>query len=66
MAGTDKHLKQQQAKLHHVADRETPVTIAAKEATRACRQLSHRTTQTSMTSARDVLASLSKRVAIAL
>jgi hypothetical protein len=34
--------------------------------TRACRQLSHRTTQTSRTPARNVLASLSKRVAIAL
>jgi DNA-directed RNA polymerase specialized sigma24 family protein len=33
---------------------------------RACRQLSHRTTQTSKTPARNVLASLSKRVAIAL
>jgi len=33
---------------------------------RACRQLSHRTTQTSRTPARNVLASLSKRVAIAL
>jgi hypothetical protein len=34
--------------------------------TRACRQLSHRTTQTRRTPARNVLASLSKRVAIAL
>ena len=34
MAGNDnEHLKQQQAKLHHVADRGTPATIAAKEAT---------------------------------
>src|SRR5690242_18745820 len=33
---------------------------------RACRQLSHRTTQTRRTPARNVLASLSKRVAIAL
>ena len=33
MAGNDiEHLKQQQAKLHHVADRGTPATIAAKEA----------------------------------
>jgi ABC-type uncharacterized transport system substrate-binding protein len=34
MAGNDReHLKQQQAKLHHVADRGTPATIPAKEAT---------------------------------
>jgi hypothetical protein len=34
MSGNDlEHLKRQQAKLHHVADRGTPVTIAAKEAT---------------------------------
>src|SRR5262249_60810254 len=39
---------------------------AMAAATRACRQLSHRTTQTSRTPARNVLASLSKHVAIAL
>jgi putative ABC transport system substrate-binding protein len=33
MAGIDiEHLKQQQAKLHHVADRGIPTTLAAKEA----------------------------------
>ena len=32
MAGNDiEHLKQQQAKLRHVADRGTPATIAAKK-----------------------------------
>ena len=40
--------------------------LPSQVAPRACRQLSHRTTQTSRTPARNVLASLSKRVAIAL
>jgi len=49
------------------SDGEVPlIRLNGRHRSRACRQLSHRTTQTSRTPARNVLASLSKRVAIAL